>query len=188
MWFQRSIIRAAILFRLDTDPPVQLWSGVGDLEVPADAVQPVKGLYLGAGELQGMPDLQQLINGAADRVEFTLSGFDAAALALFDAESSVRGRRINIGAMPLDDSWQQAAPVLWVWEGEADVPMLSETADGDKRTRSITLSAGSAMTGRRRPKSAFFSDADQRRRSPDDAFCQRVGLYISSYPKTWPRF
>ena len=66
----------SILVRIATTPPARLWSGVGDLYVPVDAVETeAAALYLGGGELlDGLSDIEQLLNGAAARLDVRVSG------------------------------------------------------------------------------------------------------------------
>jgi hypothetical protein len=82
-------VRESILIRIASDPPARIWSGIGDLLVPADDVEPEDSIYLGGAVLISAPDFQQLINGTADRLEFTLSGVssEVVALAMEEAES-----------------------------------------------------------------------------------------------------
>lgn len=169
-------LREAFLFRLECDPPAYLWSGVGDLFVEGDAIAD-EATYLGGGELLELPAIQQLINGIADRVEFTVSGVDAETFRLaLEDRAGVDGARVLIGTAPMDAAYQLSGPVDWEWEGVADVVTVDSTAsvDGGK-TRSVTLSVGSADTARSRAQLTFFTDADQRRSFPTDAFFSHVG-------------
>ncbi|MNE93437.1 hypothetical protein D3C80_1912900 [compost metagenome] len=50
----------------------------------------------------------------------------------------------------------------------------------------MTLSVGSAFTDRSRPQLTFMTPTDQRRRSPDDAFCDRVPGYGIDSSIQWP--
>lgn len=164
-------LRESFLFRLECDPPAYLWSGVGDLIVDGDN-------YLGGGELlSGLPEIQQLINGTASRVEFTASGVDAETIRLArEDRASVNGAMVRIGTVPMNADWQIAGPVDWEWEGVADVVTVDRTGTEDGGVvRSISLSVGSADTARSRLHLSLFTDSDQRRRSPDDAFFSHVG-------------
>lgn len=170
-------IREAYLFRLECDPPAYMWSGVGDLVVPADAIVPTTTTYLGGGQWIDLPEIQQLINGTADRVEFTASGVDQETIRLaLEDRASVGGALVRIGAVPMDANWQVAGPVDWEWEGVADVVTVDSAANGVEggRIRSVTLSVGSSDTARSRSQLTFFTDADQRRRSPTDAIFSHV--------------
>lgn len=187
---QGGTTRAGLLFRLSTAPVVRLWGGIGDLEVDPDLIElEVGAVHAGIGELTGLPQLSQLINGVAERVEFSLAGAgvtaQVAALAGAEAEA-VRGAELNIGLLVFDANWQRLSPVLWLWAGVADMVGVSRGDQKGQPVRTISLSAGSLLTGRRRPGHRYFTDADQRRRSPDDAFFDRVKLYNAGTTKTWP--
>ena len=135
-----------------------------------------------------VPAFDQLVNGVAQRVEFSLSGVDQTIAELADADAAeVRSKRVNVGLQFLDEDWQSLADIIWVWEGEADVIRKSSTSTpGFQRQYTITLSVGSLTTGRRRPDLSYFTGAQQRRRSPDDAFCDRTGLYSQGSEIKWP--
>jgi hypothetical protein len=51
---------------------------------------------------------------------------------------------------------------------------VGSQASGKGRTRTVSLSVGTDETGRSRAPIALFTDADQRRRSPTDAFFDHV--------------
>lgn len=167
--------RRSIVWRLACDPVAYLWSGYGDLDVPADELDASGARYTGAGALIEVPSLKQLINGIADRVDFRISGVSGATLRLaLEDRASVYGATLHVGSVVFDRDWQIIGPPAWQWRGVADVltPDSKETAQGRERT--ITLSVASADTARSNPKLTWFTDADQRRRSPTDKIFDRV--------------
>ena len=171
------VYRESLIVRIDCDPPLLMWSGMGDLFVSADTVLPDDETAIGGGALVNVPDFQQLINGTAERLEITVSGVDeeTARLALDDAPS-VRGARVDVGTIRFTDEWQIDS-VTWEALFEARSLTVSRPAaqpDGQV-SRSISLTIVHGDTLRSRPKLAFFTDADQRRRSSDDAFFSHVG-------------
>lgn len=182
------LIRASFFLRLDSDTPVRAWAGIGDFVLPVDTIEVDGGTYKGVGILNDIPSFQQLVNGIAQRVEFSMSGVDDQIAALADEEASeIRSKRVNVGLQFLDEEWQPLAPIIWVWEGEADVIRKSSVSSPDfQRINTITLSVGSLTTGRRRPSLSYFTGAQQRRRSADDAFCDRTGLYSQGSEIKWP--
>jgi hypothetical protein len=169
-------VREGYLVRIATDPPARIWSGHGDLDIPADAVEAEPATYLGRGALVNVADFQQLINGTAERLEFTLSGVTAETLrmALEDAPE-VPNAAVHVGRVDFDQNWQQVGPVEWEATFRADFLRVGSQGSGDDRTRSITLSVGTEDTGRSFAPVAFFTDANQRRRSSDDAIFSHVG-------------
>jgi hypothetical protein len=183
------IVRPVVLFRLATDPVVRLWSGIGDFAIAADLVEEVEGaVYTGLGELLPTPELNGLVNGLAERVDFQLSGVSPEVAALASTEApDIRGAAVSIGFLILGDDLQQLSPTAWLWDGEADSLKVSrQSSDGGVSTRAITLSVGSLFTGRKKPDLAYWSDSDQRRRSADDGFCKEVRRYAPGSTKTWP--
>jgi len=64
-----------IFFRMDTNPALHLWMGINDIPAEFDHAIDLEGtVYLGGGRLGGIPTLEVLINGVADRVEFQMTG------------------------------------------------------------------------------------------------------------------
>lgn len=163
-------MRQSVLFRIAADPVARLWSGVGDLIIPPDIVEPSPATYLGGGALVNIPELDQVINGTASRIDITVSGVssDTLAFALEEA-ASVRGAKVHIGNVYFDDDWQ-IDDVEWIAVLRADT--LTTSRQGT--TRSITLSIGTDFTDRSRAPVSFWTDADQRRRSPTDRFFDHV--------------
>jgi hypothetical protein len=183
-------VDAVVLFRLAMDTPVRLWSGFGDMEIPADLVETSgPAIYNGTGALANLPLVGQLINGAAERLTFTLSGVDAQASALADAEAaSVRFRAVRLGIMILGADLQPLSGVAWLWSGTADTPVIERENGPGGAVRTISLSVGSVFTGRRRPPLGYYTDPDQKRRSPTDRFCERVSLYAEDTVRQWPAY
>lgn len=186
-----SQIALMMLMKTDdgADPPnwVRFWSGAGDLALAANLIDTQGGAYSGLGEMLDFPALQQLINGLAERVEFNMAGVRAADLALVDAQAhTVRDAPVHLALMPLDAQLQPLIDPIWVWEGTADVVRGKRTGSRDGATRVITVSVGSIFTGRRRARFRNFTGPDQRRRSADDAFCDRAGLYNTGTTRKWP--
>jgi hypothetical protein len=168
-------MKESVLVRIASDPVARIWSGVGDLQVSADSVETEDSIYLGGAELVSAPDFQQLINGTADRLEFTLSGVNAEIVALAQEEAeSVKGAALDLGTIRFDDDWQPVGIITWEARFRCDTLTVGSQAGDSGRTRTITLSVGSDDTGRSRAPIALFTDSDQRRRSPTDAFFDHV--------------
>lgn len=169
--------RRSVLFRLAADPVAWVWSGHGDLDVAADAIDPAGARYLGAGALLDIPALKQLVNGAADRLDFILSGVSAATLRLAQEDSaSVKNALVLIGEQDFDTAWQIDGPPRWVWRGYADIMVTDSQEAPQGRQRTIKLSVRAADTFRSNPLPSFYTDHDQRRHSPDDAIFSHVAL------------
>lgn len=163
-------MKQSVLFRIASDPVARVWGGVGDLIIPADIVEIAPALYLGGGRLVDVPELEQVINGTASRIEITVSGVSAQTLALAITESaSVKGAKVHVGIAYFDDDWQ-LDEVEWVAVLRADT--LTTSRQGT--TRSITISIGTEDTDRSKAPISFWTDADQRHRSPTDRFFDHI--------------
>lgn len=179
--------RESVLFRIDCDPPAFLWSGVGNLYIPPDDVLPVGSIALGSGELISVPDFQQLIGGTVERLEVTVSGVDeeCTRLALEDAPS-VKGARVDVGTVTFDRDWQLAT-VVWeqVFEARSLTISRPQSDANGNATRSVTLTIVQGPSTRGRANIAFFTDADQRRRSNDDAIFSNVAGINAGTARRW---
>lgn len=181
-------LRESFALRIETDPVARLWSGYGTVEVPADIVESASAMYLGAGDLLNAPDFEQGINFTAERIEIQLSGVSSrmVALALEDA-ATIRNARVHFITFSFDDAWQ-LAQVSYEAVFRADKITVNSQNEDDGRTRTITLSIGTENTNRSRSPMAYFTDQDQRRRSPDDAIFSNVsGISQGTSRKFGPR-
>lgn len=160
--------RRSYVVEVETDTPAYVWSGVGDLEVASKT-------YSGAGELLSLPDLRQLINGISERIEFTISGVSEQALRmLVEDKASLYLAEAKIGYVEFDNDWQLAGSVVYEWQGIADlIETTSESSEGG-RTRIVKIGLSRGESFRSNPKLAFFTDADQKKRSATDAIFSHV--------------
>lgn len=174
-------------YMVTSEGPVRAWLGVGDYDLPADDVDETGGTYQGVGLVGDMPALSQLVGGVAERVDFTLSGADETTLALADEDAAtVLNAPVYVGIVFFDEDWQPVDPIAWPWSGTADVPAVDCSANGESLVRRVTLSVGSAFTGRARPLLGYYTQADQQARSPTDTFCNRVAGYNVGSTIQWP--
>lgn len=182
--------RVGVLFRVATSPVIRLWSGqVRNLTVPSGGAETTdNAVYQSHGLLTGLPQLSAALNGDAERIEFSMSGVaitgEVAAIAHENAED-IRGVAVDVGLVLFDAAWQLIEPVFWLWSGTADSLTVERTSAGDPPVRSLKLSAGNVFTGRRRPNLVFFTDIDQKRRSPDDNFFSETSQLYSGKTKVW---
>jgi hypothetical protein len=186
--------RIGFFFRLATDPVVRLWLGVGKIAPGVNAIDLTGAVYTGFGEIVNVPAFRQLINGQAERVEFTLSGVSEQIIQIASQEDApnVRGKDCALGFALMGNTWQLLGPIRWIRRYTADFLAVRQTLTDNPDqpiVRTVTLSVGSLMTGRRRPGLSYFTDQDQRRRSagsPVDRFCERTVLYTQERRKSWP--
>lgn len=180
-----------VFFRLDTDPAVRLWGGAFNIEPGVSVLDEAGAVYLGFGELRDIPRVKQLLNGAAERVEFTMSGVDGAVLAMAASDAGVvKGKRVSLGVMWFSESFAPLGPIHWVADYVADFLAIEQQQASALApvTRLVKLSCGSRFTGRRRPALSYFSDQDQEARHPGDRIFALVGNYAHGFSKQWPKF
>lgn len=165
-----------LLIRFGTDPVTRVCSGVNPVIIPADSIETEDNAkYLGGGLLADIPDLDQLINAVAARLDVTVSGVSTKTLAIFTGEAEqVEGAAVNIGIAYQDDAWQ-ITDVEWVGELRSDTPTISDqSGQNGGRTRSIGISLGTDFTDRSTAKISYFTHADQQRVSPGDMIFDHV--------------
>lgn len=167
-------MRESFGIRIDSDPVARIWTGFGDLLAPADIVEGAPAIYLGGGELLSAPDFDQPINGTAERIDIQLSGVSSHVIALaLEEAASVKGARVHFVRFYFDDGWQ-LEDVEYEAVFRADKLSVSSEESDNGRTRILTLSIATEETNRNRSPQAFFTDQDQRRRSPTDAIFSHV--------------
>ena len=180
-----------IFFRLDVEPVIRLWLGFGKVWAEANAFDPAGAEYTGFGELSSIPTITAITNGAAQRVEFTLSGVsgDVQQIAVNEDADDVKGKRAAVGIGICSSDFRLLGPLHWVGTYRADFLTIDQPANADGQVvRTITLSCGSLLTSRKRPSFSYFSDQDQQARSPGDNFCEFVQRYANRFNKKWPTF
>jgi hypothetical protein len=180
-----------IFFRLDTTPVVRLWVGFGSIAPGVNVFDTTGAQYDGFGEIQNVPAFKQLVNGTAERVEFSLSGVSGNVLTIAsggDAQQ-VKGKRVSVGFAVMDSSWALLGPIKFCANYTADFLSIAQSSASDLSiVRTVTLSCGSLLTARRRPSLSYFSNQDQLARSTGDRFCERTPVYANGFNKTWPVF
>lgn len=170
-----AIYRRSYLFRLAVDPVLYVSTEHAPMVTPADSYDPAGATWLGGAHLLDIPSLKMLINGAADRIDIRVSGVDAATLRLAqDDRAEVQGAAVLIGYVHSDENWQIVGAPVWEWRGTADVMTITGQRSEGGRERTITLSVRAGDTRRSNPLPAFFTYADQHRRSSDDEFFDHV--------------
>ncbi len=177
--------RRSLIFRLACDPVSRLWSGAGDLDLPPNDRDAETERYRGAGELLAIPALKQLLNGTAERYDISVSGVSTETLRyLHEDRESVKNAAVDIGWVLFDDAWQ-VDEIIWRWRGTADVPSVESVEIENGRQRTITLSVRQNDTFRSNPQPAYWTDQDQRRRSPTDAIFSHVAIISQKATRTF---
>lgn len=197
-WIPPNIIDAmrgshqlGIFLRIDTDPALHLWFGVNDIPAGFDSIDPDGTVYLGGGRLIGVPQLEILVNGTADSVDFTVSGVDPTTGAkMLDSLPAVRSAAVQMGLTTLDDYFQPMGAVIPIWTGTAShVGETSDAAQGESSpTLTLSLSVVTGEATRSRPSRTLWSDAMQKALSPTDDFCKQVQRLARGVQPVWPNY
>lgn len=178
--------RGAVFLRIATDPVLALWLGFGDIDVPANSLDAGGQIYQSLGLVVGMPELEQLLNGVAQRVEFVVSGVPAAAAQIAQQEvPDVIGVAVNVGLCAMDDDWQIDGDLHWLWDGASDMLTIDIQGQADgSQSFALRLSVATANAARARAAYAHWTDAQQQKRYPGDLFLTRIPA--GEKTKRWP--
>ncbi len=189
----KGIYNLGLFFRLASSPPLTLWFGVSDVQARIPDLDVAGTVYKGAGLINDIPDnLEVLINGSADRADWSINGIPASLTANLAADApSVVGLRADFAIAALDERWQIIGEPISIWVGTADFWAEAQPPHSDATTpklRQLTLSTMTGDTTRSLPFFATWTNADQQKISATDTFCERVPRYYSGLQITWPRF
>lgn len=180
-----------IFIHLDLSPaPLRIWLGINDVPAGIESIDGEGSVYLGGGRLREVPNLDVLINGIADRVDFQLSGVDPIEAAKIDFVTlNVRGCGVTVGITTLDDHFQPMSAIIPLWQGVASfVTEDRQPVSGDQSpVVTLSLSVGSGVTTRDRSSASLWSAAHQRAMYPTDAFCDGTARLARGVSPSWPR-
>lgn len=187
----RTSTSLAVFLRVETDPALHLYFGVGDMPVGFDSIDPSGTIYQGGGRLQGIPSLEILVNGKSSAINFSVSGVDPATGAkMIDSIPDVRGKLVQVGLTTLDKYHQPVSNVVPIWTGIAShlEDGQAPVKEGENPTVSLSLAVVGGENTRSRPSRSLWSDAMQRSKYPTDAFCKNTGAYARGIQPVWPRY
>lgn len=166
--------------------PRRWWMGFGDLVAGGHTWQ-------GTGEMITIDGLEQAVGTTAPRTTFTLSGIDATIVNLArNASDRVKDRRCVIYLQffeiaPTDGAVQPWAPLdapYSIWSGIMD--QMTYAAEGPSQ-RTVTLTAESIWTGRRKPAYGRYTDRDQNARFEGDRGLEQLPDLVNKTIR-WPVF
>lgn len=134
---------------------VRMWSGIGDLSWDSQT-------WLGAGSLVQVSNIEETSEIKASGIVVTFNGIpaDLLSLVLTDVRQGALGR-IYLGFL---SSGSVVATPWLIFEGRIDTPVINEEAD----TCSIAITYESRLIDLSRPRTARYTDQDQKREFPDD--------------------
>lgn len=173
-------IGAALLVWMDfRENERRWWTGTGTLEAGGHE-------WIGTGEFISIDGLEQPIGTAAPKTTFTLSGVDTTMVQMArQASDRVKDRRCAVYIQFFDVATKQPLDnYAAIWTGIMD--QMSYAAEGPKN-RTITLTAETLWTGRKRPPYGMYTDRDQNARFPGDRGLEQVVNLVSKQAR-WPIF
>lgn len=126
--------------------------------------------YLTQGDLLTIEDQTESADGT-EGMTFTLSGLNAGIFNIMASEP-YKGKLVRLLELRYDADQQPVDPPTVEWMGL--MVQMASNEDPDSRTRTITLQAEHFEADSERPTNLRFSDAEQRRRYPDDKGAEYV--------------
>lgn len=177
-------VRMDTLVEIDfADAPLRMWNGSYTIMSGSREWAPAHGaIEFGNLVLGGSLEQETVTVGLGDAREETI------ALA-FRERGLITERFIYFYAQLFDQDWTPIFRPLPFWWGIVGPPRgsQSETTISDGGARGISIVATNAMYTRARPPGGRYTDLDQRRRSPDDEFCQSTAE-VPNKELIWPKF
>lgn len=138
--------------------PMRVWQGVGELSAGGET-------WIGSAGTVEIKDIQVEQGFIANKIEITLSGVDAQFLVLAEeSKEHVQNRPITVYLQAFGEDWQTIGSPVALWAGLMDRMSFEASVNAAK----ITLSCETVFATRNRPRASYFTDADQKERSPGD--------------------
>lgn len=182
-----------LFFHLAMTPPLRIWLGVNDVPAGMASVDPdTNQTYYGGGRLVDIPNLEAVLNGTADRVEFRLSQIDPVSAQKIVAEGwDIRGKAVYVGVTTLNqETYQPMSSIIPLITGRASYLTETSPIQGieENRVAILGISVGFGITTRARTSQVLWSTAHHRRVYPTDAFCDGTARLERGSTPTWPRW
>ena len=150
LWFAVSIA---------ISPPVRLWNGLGERTIDGN-------LYMGAGSLLGISEVDETAQIESKSVQLSLSGMPPTMVSLA-LGSQFEGKRVEV---LMGASNGQTSGVTKLFVGRADIMAI----DDDGSSVQVTMTVESEMVKLERPSVARYTDEWQRQRYANDRGFQYV--------------
>lgn len=180
---EKPMRKRALFFYIPAATPIRFWTGFGDYETAAtDDLDPEE-IYDGAGLLVSAPEISQLRNGTAERLDIVLSGTKSATREYVNNPAlSLYGEKIHMGVVYFNDDWTPVDDIAWLWTGTIG-PVSSRWSNN---TAQVTLSCVTSRARRKAGGARYWTNANHRSRNPTDGLCKRVTLYSIGTQTKWP--
>ncbi len=181
------ISNRGIFFRMESDPVVRVWSGVGKVRVAPNELDATAQVYDGLGLLRNIPEIDRLINGEARRLTITLSGLTQEAADLVDSDMvGMDDCRARIGHLRYDRNWRPLSEIRWAWDGLVDEVGIEATQTKDGHEWTLSLSMSSAYVTRNRAALQYYTPKDRALVSPTDRAFDLVPSYNAGTTRLYP--
>lgn len=180
-----------IFLHIGTVPPLRVWLGLRPISITIDAVDEDGAIYRGGGQLIGVPTLETLVNGAADSVDFSISGIDPqTGASLIQSIPEVRGCPVYVGITALDQYYQPVSKIIPLWRGTASHPTeaMPTVTGTEDRTMTLGLAVAAGEQTRSRAARSLWSAAHQKAISPTDRFCDNTARMARGVQPVWPNY
>ncbi len=180
-----------IFLRIGSTPPLHMWFGVNDVKAGILVKDPDGTIYLGGGRFTKVPEFEVLINGIAERIDFSLSADEQAILDVINHEDfpDLKGAEVDLGVCGIDQYYQIVGHILPLWNGK--ISFFYERSEGvnaqEVPQRMIGISVGAGNVARKRGAAATWSAAIHRLLHPTDAFFDNMARLARGVQPAWPR-
>lgn len=153
------------------------WDGFGDLLVDGNT-------YSGAANVVSRSEIPFGIDDEAGQLTITMSGVNAAILAMVRAEEvEIAGQPLKVWGLFFDEALQPSGGKWLLFSGIMDTPSYSA---GTERT--VIIPCEGEFTDRNLARFSLFSDVDQKGRFPGDRGLEYVYRYTLGVKRRWPQF
>ena len=163
-----AIVVAAV--EIACDPPVRVWQGElgSQIFLDGDPERP----FVGLGDAALIKGTSGALGAADQNITLTLSGIDAKALELLDADE-IQGAPVTIWRLVFKGNGKTLLDAHVFKRGRVDLVPTRETIGGPAE---INVSIETAARGLGRRSGRMRSDADQRLVKPNDGFFRNASF------------
>lgn len=153
-----------LVFAQFGDGDVRIWPGIGMMTTGGFD-------WMGANGKIEIPDMTLAAGFIATRIDIRLSGVTREFQTRVEGVKDLVSRRpISIFLQGIGEDWQPIGSPIAVWAGLMDIMKYSGKID----TSEIVLSCETPFVTRSTPRASYYTDADQKLRSPGDRGCEFV--------------
>lgn len=148
---------------------IRLWNGFGSLQTSDGKT------WEGIAGLGSISGIEQSINGAAPAQTFTVSGVDSRFAAIAKGEQAEYYRQPVVTYLQFfDEDWQTLDAPFAVAARQMDTIKARREQTDNGPVYTVSITAETPFTTRRRPAHGFYTDRDQQQRFPGDLGLERV--------------